>query len=350
MSRNASTEVGVATDDIRLALRRPRPSLTPSQFPEEKFEDFQLADADASKESQVITDVIPFIEGDTGDRKCIARQVPCTNFEHLTDGTLVAASPDIYYGARPEQLHRRIREQLSGRVVPSTQGDLPIAPNFFIEVKGRDGSAAVANRQINYDTAIGERGQDALLAYQQSSFTQRNRAHTLGCTYLDGHLKIYATHMMQPSEPEAQPEYVMTQVKAWALTGDSDTFREGATAYRNARDWAKRQRDQAIQQANEKTKDQGRAVTRPEDGVGLGVLSEASAIETLELTSQATSTTGGSNAPSFSDSETSADELSLGHGPSDKRSKGPGGMLSTRARRLRQESQDGRKRTRSAST
>ena len=76
----------------------------------------------------------------------------------------------------------------------------------------------------------------------------------------------------------------------------------------------------------------------------------ASAIETLELTSQATSTTGGSNAPSFSDSETSADELSLGHGPSDKRSKGPGGMLSTRARRLRQESQDGRKRTRSAST
>ncbi|KAG9252588.1 uncharacterized protein F5Z01DRAFT_218526 [Emericellopsis atlantica] len=336
-------------DEIRLVLRQPRPSLSPSQFPDDRFEEFQLADAEASKESQVIADVIPFIEGDTGDRKCIARQVRCTNFDHLTDGTLVAASPDIYYGARPEQLQRRIRETLSGHVVPSTQGDLPVAPNFFVEVKGPDGSAAVAKRQITYDMALGERGQAALDAYLRSEPSYNNEAHTLGCTYLDGQLKLYATHAIQPCKPGAQPEYVLTQIKAAALTDDADGFRKGATAYRNARDWAKRQRDQAISRANERTNGQSHANIHREDGLGLDFLSEASAAETVGLTSHATITTHGSNASSFCDTESSADELSFDHEPLDKRSKGPGGGLPTRALRLRQESQDGRKRTRSAS-
>jgi hypothetical protein len=36
------------------------------------------------------------------------------------------------------------------------------------------------------------------------------------------------------------------------LTDNYESFRRGAGAYRNGRDWAKKQRDQAIAQANEK--------------------------------------------------------------------------------------------------
>lgn len=36
------------------------------------------------------------------------------------------------------------------------------------------------------------------------------------------------------------------------MTGDSETFRQGARAYRNARDWAEQQRNEAIIRANEK--------------------------------------------------------------------------------------------------
>src|SRR5271156_6090562 len=36
------------------------------------------------------------------------------------------------------------------------------------------------------------------------------------------------------------------------MTGNIETFRQGATAYRNARDWAKEQRDEAIRRANER--------------------------------------------------------------------------------------------------
>ena len=36
------------------------------------------------------------------------------------------------------------------------------------------------------------------------------------------------------------------------MTSDSGAFREGATWYRNGRDWAKEQRDEAIRRANKK--------------------------------------------------------------------------------------------------
>ena len=62
---------------------------------------------------------------------------------------------------------------------------------------------------------------------------------TITCTYHDGQLKIYATHPIQTTAPEICTEYVMTQVKAYVLTSDVETFRHGAAAYRNARDWAK---------------------------------------------------------------------------------------------------------------
>jgi hypothetical protein len=37
----------------------------------------------------------------------------------------------FFYGARPEQLDRRIRDKLSGRIIPSTITDKPMAPNSF---------------------------------------------------------------------------------------------------------------------------------------------------------------------------------------------------------------------------
>ena len=81
------------------------------------------------------------------------RGMPFTNLAHLTDDTLVPGNPDLYYGARPEHLDRRVRNELSGRINPLTQVDLPMAPDFFLAAKGPDGFAAVAKRQASYDCA-----------------------------------------------------------------------------------------------------------------------------------------------------------------------------------------------------
>lgn len=80
---------------------------------------------------------------------------------------LTAAKPDLYYGARPEQLDRRVRDELSGHIIPSTQDDLPIAPNFFLATKGPEGTAAVARRQVSYDGALGARGMRSLQSYAE---------------------------------------------------------------------------------------------------------------------------------------------------------------------------------------
>ncbi len=252
-------------EQLRAALLRRRRSLSPTRFSNEDFRKFQRADAHAAKEKQVVSSVIPIIEGDIGDLKCVAGDIPFTNLDHLTDGSLVPGNPDLYYGARPEQLNRRVREELSHRIGPSTQRDLPIAPNFFLAVKWRDGTPGVAQRRACYDGALGARGMQSLRLYgsAEAEPLYDETTRTITCTYHDGQLKIYATHPIQATAPEFRTEYVMTQVKAYALTSDVETFRHGAAAYRNARDWAKQQRDAAIKLANEKA-------ARPDSSTLLG--------------------------------------------------------------------------------
>jgi hypothetical protein len=220
-------------------------------FDEEGHERFVQADADASKEKQVSELVIPFIEGKINDAKCRSGGIPFANLSPLTDGTLKPGNPDIYYGARPEQLSRQIRTDLGERIVPSTQHDLPMAPNFFLAAKGPDGSIAVAGRQACYDGALGARGMASLEEYGQGE-PHYGTAHTISTIYHGGTLKMYTSHLAQPSSAEEGPKYHMTQINTWGMTGNAETFRQGARAYRNARDWAKKRRDDLIRQANEK--------------------------------------------------------------------------------------------------
>ncbi|KAL7622803.1 hypothetical protein AAE478_006482 [Parahypoxylon ruwenzoriense] len=97
-----------------------------------EFRKFKRADAAAHKKRQVTTSVIPLIQEEINDSQCVAGEVPFTTLDHLIDGALVPGNPDVYYGARPEQLHQQVRDELSGQIIPSTQDDLPIVPNFFL--------------------------------------------------------------------------------------------------------------------------------------------------------------------------------------------------------------------------
>jgi len=303
-------------DEINQRLAQPRASLSPSKFSEEAYEKFVQADVDAFKEKQVTESVIPIVEGEVGDAKCRVGGIPFTNLDHLTDGTLVPGNPDLYYGARPEQLDRRVRNELSGHIVPSTQDDLPIAPNFFLAAKGPDGSAAVAKRQASYDGALGARGMHSLQSYGESEPTHDNNAYTITSTYHDGTLKMYTVHPTPPAEPNGKPSYHMTQLNSWSVTGNPDTFRQGAGAFRHGRDLAKEWRDDAIARANEKA-NEGHGLASRTEAASFNVLSsfasqgsETSLDEapyTIEPQSQETSFTTDT---AVHESETSADELS----------------------------------------
>jgi hypothetical protein len=237
-------------EEIQARLREPRPSLSPSKFSEEAHDAFVQADADAAKEDQVKESVIPKFAGTARNSRAVSGGILFGNLDPLTDGTLKPAKPDFYEGALPEQLDRQVRQELGGFIVPSSQDSLPMAPNFFLEAKGPDGTGAVAGRQALYNGALGERGIQSLQTYGQDAPTYDNNAHTISNVYSDGQLKMFTMHVAQPNGSGTQPEYCMHQLRSFAMTDNTHTFREGATWFRNARDLAREFRDAAIAHAN----------------------------------------------------------------------------------------------------
>ncbi|EED22708.1 hypothetical protein TSTA_061960 [Talaromyces stipitatus ATCC 10500] len=85
------------------------------------------------------------------------------------------------------------------------------------------------------------------ILFEQPEFD--NNAYTITAIYHGGTLKIFTSHPLKPANSD-RPEYYMTQLRSFALTDGIDTFREGATWFRNGQYWAKEQRENAIRRAN----------------------------------------------------------------------------------------------------
>lgn len=268
-------------DEIRSRLVQPRPSLSPSAFTEEAHKKFIRATYHDRREKLGSETEVSFIEGHIGDAKCRSGGIAFSNLDHLTDGRLVPGHPDIYYGARPEQLNRQIRDELNGRIIPSTQHDLPMAPNFFLAAMGPDEPPAVAKRQACYNGALGARGIHSLQMYREPRPVYDNNAYTITSTYHDGYIRMWATHPAAPSNPGEPPNYYMTQLGTFVMDFSSGAFREGATAFRNARDWAKERRDEFIDAANKRKLDGDQAET-PAVDAGSSVASSQDETHTTE--------------------------------------------------------------------
>lgn len=241
-------------DELNDRLTRERRSLSPTAFSMDDFRKFKQTDTRVPKEVDVIASVIPVIDGDGGSPGCLGRDYLFNNLAPLTDGSLVIPKPDHFYGARPEQLDLKVRDELSTSIIPSKQDDLPIVPNFFLEAKGPDGIPIVGTRQACYDGAVGARGIQALQSYKLDKPVYDNKSYTITATYQTGTLKLYATHITPPKDSDGRPEYIMSSLGSYSMTNNMRTFREGASAYRNLRDWAKEQRDSFIDAANERHK------------------------------------------------------------------------------------------------
>ena len=287
--------------EINERLAQPRPSLSPSQFSEGAFEAFQETNEEALTESKVMSKAFPIIAG-TADIPS-QENLRFTNLKDLTDGSITKAQPDFYDGARPEDLNKQIREELGPYIVPSTNTAAPCLANFCTECKGLDGSAPVCKLQATYDGVVCERGMIELSSYTDPETVPYNIAHTITSTYHSGtgDLTIYSTHVNQSNNPQHPIEYRMTQLNGWKMTGNPDTFRQGATAWRNARGLAKEKREELIAAANAK------ALNAESPGFGSSMQSFVSL---------------SSNEPIQPESETSTDELALDiniHASSDRR-------------------------------
>lgn len=278
-------------EEINDRLAKPRPLLSPTQFPREEFRKFEKTNMQALTEATVMSKAFPIIVG-TADIPS-QENLPFGNFKDLTDGSITKAQPDFYDGSRAADLDKRIREELGPYVVPSTNTAAPCVPNFFTEGKGPNGNTAVCKNQALYDGALGARGIHELRSYIDPETAYDNNAYTITSTYHGGSgaLKLYTTHRTPSTNPNRDYEFRMTQLRGWDMTDNPDTFRQGAGALRNARDWAKEKREELITAAN------GKALNADHSAFGSSTQSFVSL---------------SSNDPAHLESETSADELALG--------------------------------------
>lgn len=278
-------------EEIHGRLAIPRASLSPSRFTREAFLDFREKNQDALTEGKVMSEVFPIIAGTTDIP--FQENLSFGNLKDLTDGSITKAQPDFYDGSRPADLGKRIRDELAPYIVPSTNTAAPCVPNFFAEGKGPNGNSAVCKRQALYDGAFGARGIHKFRSYLDPETAYDNNAYTITSTYHggSGDLTIYTTHPKLSNDAQNLTEYRMMQLRGWKMTDTADTFRQGASALRNARDWAKEKREEIIAAANGKALNVGRS----------GLDSSQQSFVSLS-----------SNQHAHPESETSADELALG--------------------------------------
>jgi len=278
-------------EEIKEWLARPRPSLSPSQFSDGAFEDFQLKNDEAGSESAVMTNVFPIIRGDT--------DIPYGQdqyFNHLAPlaSGISTAKPDYWNGSPPAQVDPRVRNDLGQYIIPCNNTSRPILPNFFTEAKGPDGKASEMKRQITQDLGNGARGMLKMQSYGQDGDAYDGNAYTLGATYHSGTgtLQMYTMHPTEPTQPDGAPQYHTTQINSFGMTGNAETFREGATWYRNSMDLTQEYRDAAIAQANETAI----AISSGAFETSAGAAYESQSQETITIQD---------------DSDTSLDELAL---------------------------------------
>ncbi|KAK4974081.1 hypothetical protein LTR66_011094 [Elasticomyces elasticus] len=236
---------------IRRSLAQARASLGPSQFSETAFTQFKRENRRAKTESKAMANVIPVIAGSKDQKYDSAGDVAFSRLEKF-DPDLCAPKPDTYYGAKPVQIDRRVRRDLAPYIEPSGRTSLPAAPNYFLEGKSASGKPDVAQRQAMYDGAVGARGMLQLQNYGNPTLVYDGNAYTLASTYHPGTgtLQMYATHPRLSAGGAGGAEYYTNQLGAYAMTHSPEIFRNGAAAYRNAREWTQQQRDHFIANAN----------------------------------------------------------------------------------------------------
>ncbi|PYH90491.1 hypothetical protein BO71DRAFT_402162 [Aspergillus ellipticus CBS 707.79] len=235
-------------------LTRRRPSLDHDKPTRQDFEELQSAVRKPRSGGKIRVAVMPIIENGGGvvDDSKISVGEGGYSFDNLApfaDGKIAETKPAYFYGTHPDQVDRWIRADRSKQIIPSLQNDRPILPNFFLEVKDDGTSQGILRLRACYNGAIGARAIHALrettLETGENSYGD---AYTITATYVYGRLTLYAHHYTLSKF--GHPEYTMTYLGGWMLTESVERFKEGVTAYRNARDWAKDQREELIRKAN----------------------------------------------------------------------------------------------------
>lgn len=201
----------------------------------------------------MLSDVVnPFLLSQT---KTISSQsdMVFNNLRPITNGATVQPRPDLFDGVPEEAVDMQIRQDLDDLIVPTRAAYAPIAPNFFLEAKPIAGAPDEVARQVTYDLGLGARGIEALRNYSRDPSYDGN-AYTVGASFHGvGVLQMYTAHVVAGRDG---PETYVNQVGAHMMVGGLDNYKTGVRALRNGRHLAQDFRDEVVQTANDRVRQQ----------------------------------------------------------------------------------------------
>ena len=240
-------------DEIKLRLRKHQEKFSAATFSEADFEKVRHMLKMPRSESKLMKALLSVLQLD--DTIPSEQEQRFNNLQPLTEVLLTCATPDFFDGAFAAQIHPGVREKLGKVIQPSTRPELPFVPNFFLEVKrllGGDGG--VLGRQALHNGALGARAMHELRSFGiPDSDRTYGRADTITAAFIQGSsLKFYSMHYGAPDQESGISDKYMYLLAGHSLDDSYESFLAGATAFRNAREWAKERRDDAIAAANKR--------------------------------------------------------------------------------------------------
>lgn len=141
-------------------------------------------------------------------------------------------------------------------IKPLAGKETPVVPNFFGVFMSSESRPHEAEQQARYAGAIGARALHKLrsFAIEDPEILYNNEAYTITaiCDAQAGIIKLYAHRPIKPLVHGGSMEYRMTLARSSCMDESPDTFRQGVTAFRNAREWAMKKGNECIAAANAK--------------------------------------------------------------------------------------------------
>lgn len=202
--------------------------------------------------------IIPRIEGTSQGRGRSCANKTFNNLRPLAAG-MVCGTPNKCHDSNPADVELEMQRDLRDLIFPSTAEDMPVAPNFFLEVESRFGMMSVADRQALHKGALGERGQITLRAWRQDGPGLDKMAHTITSTYHDGVINMYSVHAEESKIQNNRVDYYLIRINGKYKADGAESFRRGVSAHRNLRDFAEEQRNQSITMAKSMVRRSGDA-------------------------------------------------------------------------------------------
>ena len=207
-----------------------------------------------------------------------------SNLASITGDTTVNPQPDFFDGADTSSIDKTVRDALYNIIVPNQNFRVPVVPNFFLEVKGQNGTLNTLENQTVLNGAYGAHIMHKLQNYLLKRPSYDEKAHAFSSTLIGGYLDLFAHHLTGDGGSRNQPRYHTTLLASYPLNLEA-SFIDGVTALRNLRAKAKEDRDLFIAQANQR--DRERALGPEEDEeIAEEETEEAAIVEEAEETGE----------------------------------------------------------------